>query len=270
MGRFRLFPSAARFWLVLGLAGATWAQETLSSLQRDLDRVERETQREQQMHKDELARAAEFQKRKTERMDALKQQMQLTDASIDSLKREAAVQRRRAAGYKSQAASFQAKQKQFRAAIGQEIDTMMVWLNRDFPYQKEKRLSDWQELAKANQEESLPVDETLARLFSLVQASLDFGQDTEVYPGVYTATDGGHWEGTYVRLGAVLLAFASSDGKELAYLAKSDSGYVWRDHSLNEDDKTGIQTAIQVAENKVSPQLVPMPVEVPASAAVRP
>ena len=72
--------------LALGLAAvAAYSQETLSSVQRELDRVERETEREKELDKQERGRAADFETRKAEKLQALKDQMRMTDASIDSL-----------------------------------------------------------------------------------------------------------------------------------------------------------------------------------------
>ena len=72
--------------ILAAVPAALHAQETLSSVQRELDRVERETEREKELHKAERARAAEFEKQKAERLNALRVQMQLSDARIDSLK----------------------------------------------------------------------------------------------------------------------------------------------------------------------------------------
>ncbi len=262
---------ARGLFLALSLAAvAAYSQETLSSVQRELDRVERETEREKDLDKQERGRAAEFETRKAEKLQALKDQMRMTDASIDSLKREMESQRRRKVVEKNQAAQYQARQKEFRGVIAKEIETMMAWIKKDFPYQKDKRLSDWEDLAKVNQEATLPVEEILTRLFSLLQTSFDFAQDSEVYPGTYTTTDGSDMEGVYVRLGAVMLAFASNDGQRLAYLTKTDMGYQWRDKDLSSDARNGILTAVQVAQGKVAPQLVPMPLEVSGIKAVKP
>jgi hypothetical protein len=265
---FLSFRNMRGLLLVLGLATLIPAQETLSSIQRELDRVERETDREKDLDKAERARAVQFDSLKNEKLQALRDQMHSTDMMIDSLNREMGIQHNRKAAEKGQAAEFQAKQKEFRSAIGKEIETMMAWIQKDFPYQKERRLSDWEDLAKANQEGSIPVEDALGRLFSLIQASLDFAQDTEVYPGTYTTTDGSQIEGTYVRLGAVMLAFASADGQRMAYLTKTDNGYVWKDKNLTSDARNGILTAVQVAEGKVAPQLVPLPLDAPKIEAV--
>ena len=243
--------------------GLSRGQETLSSLQREMDRVERETEREKELHKSERARALEFDRRKTEKLQALREQLRIADVRMDSLRRQSETERKRRAGNKGQVALFQSKQKEFRAAVGREISALTAWTERDFPFQKEKRVSDWHDLAKANEEAALPVEEILARFFSLTQASGDFAQNTEAYPGTYVANDGGQYEGYYVRLGAVALMFGSSDGERMAYLAKTDSGYAWRDKDLTPGTRNGIMTALQVAQGKVAPQLVALPVEPP-------
>lgn len=251
--------------LVLSLVLVARAQETLSSVQRELDRVERETEREKDQDKAERARAAEFETRKTEKLQALKEQMRTTDASIDSLKREMESQKRRKSAEKGQAAAYQARQKEFRGTVAKQIDGLIGWVKKDFPYQKEKRIADLEDLARVNQQAVLPVEEILTRLFSLLQTSFDFANDSEVYPGTYSPTDGGDLEGIYVRLGAVMLAFASTDGQRQAYLAKTGDGYEWRDKNLSSEVRNGILTAVQVAQGKIAPQLVPMPVEVRAT-----
>jgi hypothetical protein len=243
------------------------AQETLSSVQRELDRVERETQREQELHKAERARAAEFEKQKTARLQALQEQIQASEVRIDSLKQRMETERRRRASQRGIAAQYQARQKAFRADLDREIKAMSAWVGTDFPYQRDRRLSEWNELAEGNREGTLAVEEVLARLFGLVQGSLDFAFDSEAYPGTYTpasAKIGGQQEGIYVRLGAVMMAFSSNDGKTQAYLARTASGYVWRDEDLPSEIRNAISEAVRVAQGKEAPRLVPLPVEVAA------
>ncbi len=240
-----------------------FSQETLSSVQRDLDRVERETTREKDLHKAERLRASEFEKRKGEKLEAIRSQIHLVEQQIDSLKRKSESERKRKSGQNSQTLMFQSKQKEFRALLTKEIGILLAWTEKDFPYQKEKRVSEWRELEKVSQEGSLSIEETLARLFALIQSSMDLSQDTEIYPGTYTAVDGSQNEGTYVRLGTVMLAFSSLDTKRLAYLVKKDMDYAWVDTNIPPTIREGILSAIQVAKGKVPPQLVPLPLMAP-------
>jgi hypothetical protein len=243
------------------------AQETLSSVQRELDRVERETEREKELHKQERARAAEFEKQKAARFQALDEQLKAADARIDSLKIRTGTERQRRASQRAIAAQYQARQKAFRGDLDRAIQAMGAWTETDFPYQRDRRASEWRELAEGNREATLQVEEVLVRLFGLIQGSLDFAFDSETYPGSYTATAGGQHDGIYVRLGAVMMAFSSTDGKVQAYLAKTGNGYVWRDKDLSPEIEKAISEAVRVALGKEAPRLTPLPVEVPVLSA---
>lgn len=240
------------------------AQETLSAVQRELDRVERDTEREKELHKTERARAAEFERQKNERLQALRDQGRLADARIDSLKQRMETERRRRAAQRGLTVQYQARQAAFRKDLDREIQGIMAWLEKDFPYQKEQRLSEWRDLAVANREATVQVEEVLARVFGLIQGSLDFAFDSEAYPGTYTTSTGAQHDGTYVRLGAVMMAFSSSDGKLQAYLAKMPTGYVWRDKDVSAAVSKSIAEAVRVAQGKEAPRLVALPVEVAA------
>lgn len=266
MSHFRFKPRPAFSALLLAALVMTplvaYAQETLSSVQRELERVERETDREKDLHKSERARAAEFDKQKAERLQALRDQAQLADARIDSLKQRMEVERKRRAAQRGLTAQYQARQAAFRKDLDREIKNIMVWIENDFPYQKDQRLSEWRELAVGNREATIQVEEVLARVFGLIQGSLDFAFDSEAYPGTYTTSTGAQHDGTYVRLGAVMMAFASTDNKLQAYLAKTSNGYVWRDKDLSSQVSKSISEAVRVAQGKEAPRLVALPVEV--------
>ncbi len=258
-------PAALLLALAFGLSvavSAPLAQETLSSVQRELDRVQRETSREQELHKAERARAAEFEKQKNARLAALQDQIKAADGRIDSLKQRMEVERQRRTAQRGLAAGYVAKQKAFRANLDTEIKAMIAWVETDFPYQRDRRLSEWRELAEANREGTIAVEEVLVRLFGLTQASLDFAGNSEAYPGTYTTGKGQTSEGSYIRLGAVTMAFSSTDGKQQAYLAKTADGYVWRDEELSGDIRSAIRSAVNVAQGKEAPRLVPLPVEI--------
>jgi hypothetical protein len=248
--------------LFLTLAAApTHAQETLSQVQRELDRVEKETQREKDAHAAERKRAQEFETQKVTKLKALREQIQIQDARIDSLKGQAASAKRRRAALKKQEAFYRDKHRAFQKALTQVIAAWSDSLKSDFPHKLEKRLSDFRELAATSSEGALPVEETLARWFTLLQTGLEMGYDTEIVPGTFRDPNGASFEGTYVRLGTVALAFAADDGKQMAYLGRNDSGYVWRSGELESAVKENILLAFQVAQGKVSPQLVPLPLE---------
>ncbi len=245
------------------LAALTPAQETLSSVQRELDRVDKEIEREKDLHKSERKRATDFDAEKAAKLKALQDQLKLTGGKIDSLKHQMDRARQQKAGFKNQALQFQNRQKDFVKAFAKQARDMSASLKKDFPYDRDKRVSDLEELANAVETGVVGVEDGLNRFFTLTQSSLDFAYDTEVYRGNFHGTDGADHEGSYVRLGAALLAFAGEDGKTAAYLAKADTGYAWRETDLAPETKQDIFTAVKVAQGKVAPQLVNIPFQAP-------
>lgn len=239
------------------------AQETLSSVQRELDRVDKEIEREKDLHKNERKRAAEFDAEKAGKLKALQDQIRLTGGKIDSLKRQLDRARQQKAGFKAQTAQFQGRQKEFLKAFTKQVRDLAESMKKDFPYQREKRVSDLEDLATAVENGVTGIEDGLNRYFTLAQGALDFASDSEVYRGGFKGADGNDHEGSYVRLGAVLLAFAGDDGKTAAWLAKADTGYVWHETDVTPEDREGIFTAVKVAQGKVAPQLVSIPFQAP-------
>ena len=245
------------------LAGRAHSQETLSSVQRELDRVDKEIEREKDLHKNERKRAAEFDIEKGAKLKALQDQLHLTQGKIDSLKKQSERARQQKVGFKSQSTAYQARQKEFVKSLAKQIRDLSGSLKKDFPYDRDKRVSDLEELAVAVETGTVGVEDGLNRLFTLMQGSLEFAYDTEVYRGSYLAGDGSSHEGSYVRLGAALLAFADEEGKVAAYLVKEDTGYAWKDKDLSPETRQDIFTAVKVAQGKVAPQLVSIPFKAP-------
>jgi hypothetical protein len=232
-------------------------------VQRELERVEKEIEREKELHKTEIKRAAEFEGEKAAKLKAVQDQIRLTQARIDSLKGQLGRAKAQKGSLKAQAALYQGKHREFAKALTGSIRARAAALAKDFPYQLQKRVSDLEELANAVDNGVVAVEDGLGRFFSLLQASLDFAQDTEVYRGGYTASDGSVHEGSYVRLGAALLAFASEDGQRAAWLARSDSGYAWVDRDLAPETRADILAAVEVAQGKAAPRLVNLPFAAP-------
>ena len=244
------------------------AQETLSSVQRDLDRVDKEIEHEKELHKNERKRAVEFDAEKALKLKALQEQLHLSQNKIDSLKKLLDKSKQQKVSFKSQASVFQNHQKEFVKALGKQIHELAASFKNDFPYDREKRVGDLDALAIAIESGVVGVEDGLNRFFTLMQTSLDFAFDTETYRGSYVATDGTTHEGSYVRLGAALMAFADDEGKVTAFLTKEDvtkegAGYVWKDRDLEPKTREDILTAIKVAQGKVAPQLVSIPFKAP-------
>jgi hypothetical protein len=239
-----------------------FSQETLSGIQRDLERVEREIKREKKLHTLELKKEKEFKKRKKEKMAALKSQSIKMDEKIAALKIKLEQVNKQKAGMKNRIKRYQIKRDKIAAHIVKSIDSLKIFFQSDFPYQKDKRLADLTDLAKDIKEKVVGPEEGMNRLFTILQSAISAGYDSEVYSGAYQSTTGKNSEGKYLRLGAVIQAFVSLDGQTVAYLVKSDSAYQWVDTNLQMALRQNIKTAVKIAEGKSAPELVLMPLQV--------
>ncbi len=253
----RTFFSGASLFLIcfLPLAG----QETLSSVQRELDRVEKEIAREKDLHQSELKRAQAFEKSKAEKFAAINRQLVLSQNKVDSLKKEVARSGARKNAHRNQIALYQRKQEEFRAHLVKESRELASFFRQDFPYQHERRIAELENLSQSLEAGTLGVEEGLFRIFGAIEEAVGFSRDSEVYAGVHRTLDGRNLDGKFVRLGAVFLGFVSQDGKHVAHLAPSDSGYVWLDTDVSPEARKGVVLALSVAEGKTPPELVSLP-----------
>lgn len=247
------------FCLCLCFASMPQAQETLTSVQRDLDRVEREIEREKDLHKQERKRATEFDTQKAQRLQALKDQIAATNTRTDSLRREVDKARRKKSAQAGQSQFYAQKTSEFRKGMSEMLRRGATSLREDFPYQKEKRVSDWEELAKAVEENAVTPEDAVTRFAGLIAASLEFASSVEVYAGVYRTQGGNDIEGSFIRIGAASMSFIAADGKVAAVLYREGAIWKWRDADLPTENRDQLIAALRVAQGKEAPRLVPLP-----------
>ncbi len=263
--RFPLYP-----WLLgVALIGSGIAQETLSSVQRELDRVEREIQREKELHKAELDRAAEFEKSKARNMTALQEQIKLTEQRTSELQTEIQRTRSQRGAFRARIDQFQSRQKEFSQSLLAQVNETLEHFRQDFPFQREKRVFELEDLAQCLSAGTCQADEGVNRLFAIYLSAVEIGYEVESYAGTYRSTGNEVHEGDYLRLGAALLTFAGHDGKMAAFLTKQDTGWVWVDSGLPDGARQDILHAVKIAQGKVPPELAKLPFRVPARQEVK-
>ncbi|MFC1584652.1 DUF3450 family protein [Fibrobacterota bacterium] len=250
-------------YIILGIfliaAFSIPAQETLSSVQRNLDRVDREIQREKELHKLEKKKAQEFEKRRKEKLKAINAQFKNLDTRIGELSSKLGRLKKQKGSLNHQIKNLKLKRSAVAKHILRKTGELKVFFQNDFPYQREKRVSDLESLEQDIKENVVEPEEAMNRLFTLLEYAIAMGYDSEVYSGTYRAGDGGVYDGKYLRLGAVISTFVSIDGKMVGYLLRTDSSYTWIDSELGLDLKQNIKKAVKVAEGKSAPELVVLP-----------
>jgi hypothetical protein len=224
-----------------------------------MDRVEKEIDREKKLHKLEKKKASEFKKRKKEKLRALNEQLKSLENRIVELQSKSGKLKRQKASLNGRLKNLSARRKAVSKHLLEKIKELKDFFSRDFPSQREKRMSDLEGLEGNIKEGAVEPEEGMSRLFTILQSAISMGYDCEVYSGYYTSGEGKSFDGKYLRLGAVISTFVSLDGEMVAYLIRKDTAYTWIDRDLDLNLKQNIKKAVRIAEGKSAPELVPLP-----------
>ncbi len=239
-------------------------QETLTGIQREMARVEREIKREKELHQAEKKKAEDFEKRKGQKIAALNKQLTDLDKKIQEVEGRLGKLKAQKSRLASGSKHYDEKRNSMHQHIAKQIDSLNSYFKTDFPHQQERRIQNLNNLKQELRDGIISPEEGISRLFSILQEAINIGYDSEVFSGSYQTTDGQQSEGTYLRLGAVILAYVSLDGNTVAYQTIENQSYVWHDKDLNLELKQNIKTALAVAQGKAAPSLVLLPIQQPS------
>jgi len=256
-------PAKIFFFLLIFLPGLLIGQETLSQIQREMARIEKETNREKKLHQNEKKKTQEFEARKKQKIAALNQQLKDLDLKKNEITKRVSQLNNQKYNYKNQIESYKKKEINMSEHLIIKIGELIVFFEKDFPHQKEKRIEQLKSLQNELKEGSLTPESGINRIFTLLEGAIELGYEAEVYSGSYTGTDGNPYEGKFLRMGSLFFAFVSIDGNKIGYQVFKQGNYVWIDKDIPLDFKQNIKDAIQIAEGKAAPELVLLPILVP-------
>ncbi len=248
--------------VILLISTPLWSQESLSGLNRQIRRVEKETDREKKLHKAEKQKAKSFEQRKKQKLKALVTQKGEMQSQIKKLKVRLSQLKGQKYAVKNQTKQLKNKRMAVSQHLVQKIDGLIVYFKQDFPYQRQRNLDNLSSLKKELQEEIIGPEEGMNRLFTLLSTAISNGYETQVYSDFYTDKSGKTIEGKFLRMGTVLSVFVSMDGNTVAYLTHPDSTYQWNEE-MNLELKQNIKEAIKISEGKAAPSLVLLPFSAP-------
>ena len=255
---------------ILLMAGLSFSQETLSSVQRQLDRVEREIEREKELHKQERKQSSEFKKSRSQKLAAMKQQIEKSKKSRVDWEAKLKLSQGQKAALKRKLKLLGNKESELLTSVGKEAEQLKSFVATDFPHRTARRNSDLETLTQGLESGQYGPQEALNRFFSVLENSMEFAYGVEAYNGTYVTKSGTSTDGVYLRVGAALLVFAGYDNKQVAYLIPSDtSGYDWIDEGISTELRQKILHAVKVAEGKETPELVYLPVVLRQESSIR-
>jgi len=259
------------------LCGHLFAQETLTGLQNEIARVEREIQREKDLHQKEIEKYNEFEKRKKEKLAQLEEQNKSLAQASQEIKASVLTLRQEKASAQAQLEKLRQQRKTLSQRLISDIQKFLNQVQVDFPAGKEQRIALLNKLRDDLSSGQVSAEEGMQRFLALLNGALELGWTTEIYSGTYRTQQGPIVDGKYLRLGAILLAFNSLDGNTTAFLvpqsaltdtsknkASGNDPYIWIENTLSIQQKQAIKRSFEVMEGKAAPELAKFPLYAPA------
>jgi vacuolar-type H+-ATPase subunit I/STV1 len=241
-----------------------YAQETLSGVQRQIDRVDKEIAREKKLHKQDKEKAAAFGQQKEQKKKTLDGQLVKMAEKSRELAQKIQTLRKQKEALQKGVLQYKERRREVLVELDETVNTLLPYFQRDFPHQRDKKIQDLQGFKEDLKRNNLVAEEALNRFFSFLSQAIDQGYESEVFSGTYTSTQGKFYDGHYLRLGSVVYVFVSLDDKHVAYLLRDPNAqqYYWVDQDLPLELRQQIKLAIQVAQGKAAPALASLPFSV--------
>lgn len=139
------------------------------------------------------------------------------------------------------------------------IEALDTAVTIDIPFLPTERRDRVDGLLAMMDRADVDVSEKFRRVMEAYQIEADYGRNIEAYNGTLELA-GAQQEVEFLRIGRLLLLYKTRDGSQLGWWDASSKGWQPLDASYHND----IQRAIRIARKQLAPDLLMLPVPVPA------
>ncbi|NQY64605.1 MAG: DUF3450 domain-containing protein [Alteromonadaceae bacterium] len=153
-------------------------------------------------------------------------------------------------------------QQQILPLIEQMTETLSHFIELDLPFNLEKRTLTVNKLKKLIADPQVSMPDKFYQLLSLYKEENLYGYSTDAYQG--QLTDGSNRQVTFLRIGRLSLYYQTLDGRESGYWNLTTKVWLKLASSYN----VHIKKSIKIAQNKVVPSTMLLPILVPKKLAV--
>lgn len=245
--------------LIASFIGPVWGQDE-GDLQRQIRLVKEEIQREEQLRQREQERDRLFAISAEERLKRLRTERAVAASQLDSLRSESARMELSRQKQRSTTRWYIKRHDDHRMFLVGLTDSVIAFVEQDFPYGKEERLRSLRSLREQLVAGTLTPEEGTDRLWAVLLNLLKVGGSVENWPGAL-ATPEGELNGRFLRWGAVAMAFVSDNGREIRLLNRSGGTWEWKSVGDDLPMRSALREALKMSEGKSAPALVLLPIE---------
>lgn len=188
---------------------------------------------------------------KAQQLEVYNQQMQQLLASQES--RRESLQR--------QVEEVAVTEREITPLMLRMIDALENFVDLDLPFLAQERRERVEKLRAMMTDSAVSTAERFRRVLEAYQVEADYGRSIEAYRGKLAFPDGERAV-EFLRLGRTMLYYLAIDRDRGGYWSQAQDEWV----ALDSDYYSAIETALKVAEEKIAPQLLELPVSAPEAA----
>lgn len=140
------------------------------------------------------------------------------------------------------------------------IESLRQFVELDRPFLLEERRARVAALRELMDQPDVTIAGKYRRVMEAYQVEVEYGRTVEAYEGVLEK-DGSDRTVHFLRVGRILLAYLSLDGKEAGYWNQEQKR--WK--RLPDGDRSSIMRGIRIAKKEIPSDLIRLPVRAPES-----
>jgi hypothetical protein len=243
--------------LLLIAASFSFAQESLSEIQRNIKTVKAETEREKTLMQEELKRHSAFVENAKQKTVVLETQEKELLRQADSLKAE--IEKLKNARQKAlgTARYYENRKIKYNEELAKIIDSLSLFVENGFPHKNSEAAEALREISSQLKKELISPEAAFGRAWEAMLERVRIGYTAETWSG-NLEFEGKTAAGKFFRYGMLASIFISQSGETVLWL-NSKSGK-WENADENFTLRSALKETMRVAEGKTAPKLSLIPI----------
>jgi len=232
----------------------------LEKIREEIEKTSQLLKEEETLHQKEKEQALATQRSLQERIATLENRLKQVEEENKRLKREIigieSVKNKLITTIRKNTSLFSS----IRDVLSNKAEVLHQQISSGIPYAQEDRLRRIIIFKKKLKEEDTDIVDCCQELYYDFMEEIDLGYGSELFFDEVETTEREMKRANFLRIGKIVLAYRTRDGKETGLLQGKEEGYEWKkDLSLFQRGK--IKKSIEIMEGRRIPHLIDYPID---------
>lgn len=231
----------------------------LEKIREDIEKTNQLLKEEETLHQKEKEQALATQRSLEERIATLEDKIRQIEEEDTRLKREIneieSVKNKLMTTIRENKSLFSS----IRDVLSNKAELLHQEISSGIPYAQEDRLTKIIIFKKKLKERDTDIVNCCQDLYYNFMEEIDLGYGSELFFDEVETIEGEMKRANFLRIGKIVLAYRTKDGKETGLLQQKEEGYKWKKNLLL-FQRGKIKKSIEIMEGKRIPHLIDYPI----------